>query len=172
MITTELEKKNVFFDFEDYFKSSNKTVNIDINEFLDTFKHQGKIEGYTNICSLENLIEDVSSNINFKKIKTSKSIRIIFIYNQKMSLFTLQDLLSKIYDTVSAECEIIFGTHTDNSLTVEEVKYFIISSGIQNDNSYDNSKSKLSKKLIDENRTLKLENERLKNTLMSLKFKY
>lgn len=164
-----IEKKEdeYFIDFKKYFKSSNNDINVDLYDLLNTLKYKGKIEGYSNISSHKNIIRDITSNINFKNVKNSKATLVLFIMNPNISLFAINELLETVHDSISSKADIVFGSYSDERLKTDELKYFIIYTGIENDISYEADEKY--QKLIHENKILREQNERMKNSLLSLK---
>ena len=75
-----------------------------------------------------------------------------------------------IDEKFSFENETIIGTNSDENIKEDEIKYLLLFTGIEN-NVVSNKEDYDLEKLVYENRVLKEENERMKNTLLGLKLK-
>lgn len=166
----KIETEENFLDFKNFFENSSSNINIDLEDLFNALKYKGRIAGYSNISTFEDISKDITSNIDFaENSKNAKTGLFIFFTNPNISLFSLNEVLQKVHGDISSEAEVIFGIKSDKSLKEDDIKYFVIFTGIENEILYKDNSDEKYLKLIHENRILKKQNERLENTLLSLK---
>jgi cell division protein FtsZ len=62
-------------------------------------------------------------------LSSAKGIMIHWTTNPNVSMFAVSDVMENIHDTVEGNPEIIFGTTTDENLSVDEIKITIVATG-------------------------------------------
>ena len=166
----DLEKQELFIDLKKHINSSNDNINLNLEDLFKALSHKGQIKGCSSISNLENIEKDIFANIDFKEVSNSKCALFFFVTNPNISLFTVNDIMMNIDEKFSFENETIIGTNSDENIKEDEIKYLLLFTGIEN-NVVSNKEDYDLEKLVYENRVLKEENERMKNTLLGLKLK-
>jgi cell division protein FtsZ len=69
----------------------------------------------------------------------AQGIMIHWTVSPKVSMFALSDIMDNIHDTIDGDAYVIFGTTTDNTLDVDEVKITIVATGFQESNTLEQS---------------------------------
>jgi len=65
----------------------------------------------------------------------AQGIMIHWTVSPKVSMFALSDIMENIHDTIDGDAYVIFGTTTDNTLDIDEVKITIVATGFQDTSS-------------------------------------
>jgi len=155
-----------FIDFKDYLTSSDDAINICNDDIYDLFSYEGKIVGYSGISNYDKLKEKIVSNIENNNIKKFECAMIVFIYNPEVSFFKINDLMEKTNDSLPSDVELVFGGYLDSKLAIDEIKYFMLISGIKDEEIKIEEEYK---KLLSENRYLKKQNKRMQESLLCMK---
>ena len=87
--------------------------------------------------ALENAIK--SPLLDEISLSGAQGIMIHWTVSPKVSMFALSDIMDNIHDTIDGDAYVIFGTTTDNTLDVDEVKITIVATGFQESNTLEQS---------------------------------
>lgn len=118
----------------------NSDINTDFADVQTIMQHRGmalmgigKAKGEN---AAQRALEDAIDSPLLDKVSLggAKGILIHFNINPQVSLFAINDIMSRIHDTIDSNAEIIFGTTTDKSLEVDEVKITIVATGFESKN--------------------------------------
>ena len=82
--------------------------------------------------SLENAIK--SPLLDEISLSGAQGIMIHWTVSPQVSMFALSNIMENIHDTIDGDAYVIFGTTTDNTLDVDEVKITIVATGFQDTN--------------------------------------
>jgi cell division protein FtsZ len=76
----------------------------------------------------------------------AQGIMIHWTVSPKVSMFALSAIMENIHDTIDGDAYVIFGTTTDETLDIDEVKLTIVATGFQeaNNNTVSNNNQKTS----------------------------
>lgn len=118
----------------------NSDINTDFADVKTIMQHKGmalmgigkaKGEG-----AAQKALEDAIDSPLLDKVSLAgaKGILIHFNIHPQVSLFAINDVMSKIHDTIDLNAEIIFGTTSDNTLETDEVKITIVATGFETKN--------------------------------------
>jgi cell division protein FtsZ len=118
----------------------NSDINTDFADVKTIMQHKGmalmgigKAKGETAAQrALENAID--SPLLDKVSLSGAKGILIHFNIHPQVSLFAINDVMSKIHDTIDSNAEIIFGTTSDSTLETDEVKITIVATGFESKN--------------------------------------
>ncbi len=118
----------------------NSDINTDFADVKTIMQHRGmalmgigKAKGENAAQrALENAIE--SPLLDKVSLSGAKGILIHFNIHPQVSLFAINDVMSRIHDTIDSNAEIIFGTTSDNTLETDEVKITIVATGFESKN--------------------------------------
>ena len=118
----------------------NSDINTDFADVKTIMQHKGmalmgigraKGEGAA-VQALENAID--SPLLDKMSLSGAKGILIHFNINPQVSLFAINNVMSRIHETIDSNAEVIFGTTTDPSLEKDEVKITIVATGFESKN--------------------------------------
>lgn len=114
-------------------ETTSSDINIDKDDLCRTLSFKGNIRGFVGNAGLtENINEDILKSVGLKNFQKAKSIIITFIFNEKASnLMRLTSFMEEINFLVSKECEVVYGTETNNFLDVDTIAYKILLTGIE-----------------------------------------
>jgi len=133
--------------FEVSINPNNSNLNTDLEDIKTVMKHKGlsligmaKYKGAkATIRAFEKAIDSpLLENIT---LNDAKGIIIHFTLHPKASIFAVNDVMSRIDNSLDSDADIIFGTTIDSSLEFNEVKVIVIATGID--------KKKLTEKVSD-----------------------
>jgi len=118
----------------------NSDINTDFADVKTIMQHKGmalmgigKAKGENAAQrALENAID--SPLLDKVSLGGAKGILIHFNIHPQVSLFAINDVMSRIHDTIDSNAEIIFGTTSDNTLETDEVKITIVATGFESKN--------------------------------------
>ena len=118
----------------------NSDINTDFADVKTIMQHKGmalmgigKAKGEN---AAQKALEDAIDSPLLDKVSLggAKGILIHFNIHPQVSLFAINDVMSKIHDTIDSNAEIIFGTTSDNTLETDEVKITIVATGFESKN--------------------------------------
>ncbi|XPV69959.1 MAG: cell division protein FtsZ [Halarcobacter sp.] len=118
----------------------NSDINTDFADVKTIMQHKGmalmgigKAKGENAAQrALENAID--SPLLDKVSLGGAKGILIHFNIHPQVSLFAINDVMSRIHETIDSNAEIIFGTTSDNTLETDEVKITIVATGFESKN--------------------------------------
>ncbi|MEA3289429.1 MAG: hypothetical protein U9Q04_04520 [Campylobacterota bacterium] len=149
-------------------------INIDQADMCRLLSHKGGIKGYSSRAKARNLINDIIINTGMDNIKNCKSLIIEYKINPNVNLFGLGDTMEDLSNLTSDQCEVVFGTQTADTIPKDLIEYKILLSGIDDQyakaDKIDNNELEIKyKKVLEENKLLRDQKERMELTVMSLK---
>ncbi|NVJ53530.1 MAG: cell division protein FtsZ [Campylobacteraceae bacterium] len=115
----------------------NSDINTDFADVKTIMQHKGmalmgigKAKGE---AAAQRALEDAIESPLLDKVSLggAKGILIHFNIHPQVSLFAINDVMSKIHETIDSNAEIIFGTTSDNTLETDEVKITIVATGFE-----------------------------------------
>ena len=118
----------------------NSDINTDFADVKTIMQHKGmalmgigKAKGEN---AAQRALEDAIESPLLDKLSLggAKGILIHFNIHPQVSLFAINDVMSKIHETIDSNAEIIFGTTSDNTLEKDEVKITIVATGFESRN--------------------------------------
>ncbi|WP_424687173.1 cell division protein FtsZ [Halarcobacter ebronensis] len=118
----------------------NSDINTDFADVKTIMQHKGmalmgigKAKGE---AAAQRALEDAIESPLLDKVSLggAKGILIHFNIHPQVSLFAINDVMSKIHETIDSNAEIIFGTTSDNTLETDEVKITIVATGFESKN--------------------------------------
>ncbi|RXK10779.1 cell division protein FtsZ [Halarcobacter bivalviorum] len=118
----------------------NSDINTDFADVKTIMQHKGmalmgigKAKGEN---AAQRALEDAIDSPLLDKVSLggAKGILIHFNIHPQVSLFAINDVMSKIHDTIDSNAEIIFGTTSDSTLETDEVKITIVATGFESKN--------------------------------------
>ncbi len=118
----------------------NSDINTDFADVQTIMQHRGmalmgigKAKGED---AAQRALEDAIDSPLLDKVSLSgaKGILIHFNTHPQVSLFAINDVMSRIHDTIDSNAEIIFGTTSDSTLETDEVKITIVATGFESKN--------------------------------------
>ena len=118
----------------------NSDINTDFADVQTIMQHKGmalmgigKSKGEN---AAQRALEDAIDSPLLDKVSLSgaKGILIHFNTHPQVSLFAINDVMSRIHETIDSNAEIIFGTTSDNTLETDEVKITIVATGFESKN--------------------------------------
>ncbi|WP_258238974.1 MULTISPECIES: cell division protein FtsZ [unclassified Arcobacter] len=118
----------------------NSDINTDFADVKTIMQHKGmalmgigKAKGDD---AAQRALEDAIESPLLDKVSLggAKGILIHFNIHPQVSLFAINDVMSKIHETIDSNAEIIFGTTSDNTLETDEVKITIVATGFESKN--------------------------------------
>lgn len=118
----------------------NSDINTDFADVKTIMQHRGmalmgigKAKGDD---AAQKALEDAIDSPLLDKVSLSgaKGILIHFNIHPQVSLFAINDVMSRIHDTIDSNAEIIFGTTSDSTLETDEVKITIVATGFESRN--------------------------------------
>ncbi|WP_321311257.1 cell division protein FtsZ [Halarcobacter sp.] len=118
----------------------NSDINTDFADVKTIMQHKGmalmgigKAKGEN---AAQKALEDAIDSPLLDKVSLSgaKGILIHFNTHPQVSLFAINDVMSKIHETIDSNAEIIFGTTSDSTLETDEVKITIVATGFESKN--------------------------------------
>lgn len=165
--------KNSIKEFKDLkLKNPTNEINIDLDDINLILNNQGKISGYSNIVEIKYLIDDILQNIPVDEFKNAKGIMCTYVSNENISMLDISDAMEKINELIPNDCEVIFGTSSTDDLSINEIGYKILLTGIGNNlqelSNIQNPDLKFHKQLYDENHLLKNKNSDLEKQVRVL----
>jgi cell division protein FtsZ len=115
----------------------NSDINTDFADIKTIMQHRGMALmgiGYGKgdnaaELALQSAIE--SPLLDKMSLSGAKGMLIHFHTNPQVSMFAISDVMSKINDTIHGDAEVIFGTTSDDSLEIDEVKITIVATGFE-----------------------------------------
>jgi len=115
--------------------SGENDINLDFADLQTIMSHKGRSlmgigkseEGNANQAIKEALESPLIDNLNFSK---SKGVLIHFNIHENYPFFQLGMAMEEFQEQLSDDCEVIFGTTTDNSLPEEEIQITLVATGI------------------------------------------
>lgn len=117
---------------------SSEDIYIDREDLCKIMSCKGNMVGYTNSSSSDNISEDVISHIGIDNIRKAKMVLIIYSVNPHVSLINISKFTDDLYGFCSPECNVLFGTETDDAIDRNVVQYKILLTGIDNTDSKSN----------------------------------
>jgi cell division protein FtsZ len=115
----------------------NSDINVDFNDVRTIMQNRGTALMGIGKGRGENAAQDAMTNaiksplLDEVSLTNAKGIMIHWTFNKNLSLFAITDIMRNIHNTIDTNADIIFGTTTDDSLAVDEVKITIIATGFQ-----------------------------------------
>ena len=115
----------------------NSDINVDFNDVRTIMQNRGTALMGIGKGRGENAAQDAMANaiksplLDEVSLTNAKGIMIHWTFNKNLSLFAITDIMRNIHNTIDTNADIIFGTTTDDSLAVDEVKITIIATGFQ-----------------------------------------
>jgi len=118
----------------------NSDINTDFADVKTIMQHKGmalmgigKAKGDN---AAQKALEDAIDSPLLDKVSLNgaKGILIHFNTHPQVSLFAINDVMSKIHETIDSNAEIIFGTTCDSTLETDEVKITIVATGFESRN--------------------------------------
>ncbi len=118
----------------------NSDINTDFADVKTIMQHRGmalmgigKAKGEN---AAQKALEDAIDSPLLDKVSLggAKGILIHFNIHPQVSLFAINDVMSRIHDTIDSNAEIIFGTTSDSTLETDEVKITIVATGFESKN--------------------------------------
>jgi len=118
----------------------NSDINTDFADVQTIMQHKGmalmgigKAKGDQ---AAQRALEDAIDSPLLDKVSLggAKGILIHFNTHPQVSLFAINDVMSRIHETIDSNAEIIFGTTSDNTLEPDEVKITIVATGFESKN--------------------------------------
>ncbi len=118
----------------------NSDINTDFADVKAIMQHRGmalmgigKAKGEN---AAQKALEDAIDSPLLDKVSLggAKGILIHFNIHPQVSLFAINDVMSRIHDTIDSNAEIIFGTTSDSTLETDEVKITIVATGFESKN--------------------------------------
>lgn len=118
----------------------NSDINTDFADVKTIMQHRGmalmgigKAKGDN---AAQRALEDAIDSPLLDKVSLggAKGILIHFNIHPQVSLFAINDVMSRIQETIDSNAEIIFGTTSDNTLETDEVKITIVATGFESRN--------------------------------------
>ena len=106
-------------------------INIDLNDFMKILNTKGRVSGYADIVDIDKLYDSIIKNISIEDLKHAKGSIFTFIANKDVSMFAIGDLMEKIQNEINMECEVLFEINTTSSLSVNQIGYKILITGIE-----------------------------------------
>lgn len=179
----------IFKDFKDLkIENPKDDINIDYADLKHVLNMKGRVSGYSNITDSKNLYDDIVQNIPKEDFKNAKAVICTYIVNPDVSMFAIGDVMEKLHDLLVGNAEVLFGTSTTDDLSIYEIGYKILITGIE-DYDFEKIESnqdfdlRFHKQLYNENhllknkfsdmeieiRTLKAQKDRLEKSLLALK---
>lgn len=162
--------------------TSQEGITIDKTDLCRAMSFRGNIVGYTNSSYAKNLSKDIIFNVGADNIQKAKTILIIYSIHPHCKPLNISDFMETIDSLCSDECELCFGTEIDDSLDKNMIQYKVLLTGIENTQNFNYIETNTDKSLAQntqlENRynelvkkynDLKILNERLELSLLSLK---
>jgi len=138
----------------------NSDINTDFADVKTIMQHRGmalmgigKAKGED---AAQRALEDAIESPLLDKVSLggAKGILIHFNIHPQVSLFTINNVMGTIHDTIDNNAEVIFGTTSDESLEKDEVKITIVATGfeskqddVQFDSSSNNANENISQQL-------------------------
>lgn len=122
-------KQKKYKSFCDLLKEEDQ-ISVNSEDLCMMFNEHGRISGYSHQVKVEDLYDEIVSNINIDDLQTSKAIAILFFMNQKHhSMLELSDVLEKIYELLPQEILVNFGSYLTNSVEPGYLEYRVILTG-------------------------------------------
>lgn len=122
----------IFKDFKDLkIEDPKDDINIDYADLKHVLNIKGRVCGYSNITDSENLYDDIVQNIPVEDFKNAKAVIITYIVNPDVSMFAIGDVMEKLHDLLIGNGEVLFGTSTTDDLSINEIGYKILITGIE-----------------------------------------
>ncbi|WP_417324453.1 cell division protein FtsZ [Halarcobacter sp.] len=118
----------------------NSDINTDFADVKTIMQHKGMalmgIGKAKGDAAAQRALEDAIESPLLDKVSLggAKGILIHFNIHPQVSLFAINDVMSKIHETIDSNAEIIFGTTSDNTLETDEVKITIVATGFESKN--------------------------------------
>lgn len=134
--------------------SGNSDINTDFSDVQTIMQHKGMALMGIGRAKGENAtlraLEDAVDSPLLDKVSLSgaKGILIHFTIHPDISMFSINNVMGTIHDTIDSNAEIIFGTTTDNALQKDEAKITIVATGFESNN---NKEKDESSNIIDDN---------------------
>ncbi|QOG11396.1 cell division protein FtsZ [Arcobacter sp. FWKO B] len=116
----------------------NNDINVDFADIKKIMQHKGmalmgvgRAKGDdAAIQALDDAIE--SPLLDKMSLSSARGILIHFNVHPQVSLFSINDVMSRLYETIeSGSADVIFGTTTDETLDRDEVKITIVATGFE-----------------------------------------
>jgi len=115
----------------EYNHEDNINIYIDFNDLMKVLNTKGRVSGYADIVDIDKLYDSIIKNISVEDLKHAKSSIFTFIVNKDVSMFAIGDLMEKIQNEINIECEVLFEINTTSSLSVNQIGYKILITGIE-----------------------------------------
>jgi cell division protein FtsZ len=118
-------------------KPTNSDINVDFADVKTIMQHRGMALMGIGKGKGENAAKDALENaiksplLDTVSIESAKGIMIHWTFNKNLSLFSITDIMENINASIDTNADIIFGTATDDTLAVDEVKITIIATGFE-----------------------------------------
>lgn len=141
-------------------------INIDDADLKHVLNMKGRVSGYSNIVECKNLYDDIVQNIPKEDFKNAKAVLCTYIVNPDVSIFSIGDVMEKLHELLIGNAEVLFGTSTTENLSVNEIGYKILLTGIE-DYDFDKLANNQEYELIF-HKQLYNENHHLKNKVADL----
>jgi len=118
-------------------KPGSDDINVDFADVKTIMQHRGialmgigKAKGEN--AAFEALEEAVKSPLLDEiSLSSAKGLMIHWTVHPDVPMFAVGDVMDNIYDTLTGNPDIIFGTTTDESLAVDEIKITIVATGFE-----------------------------------------
>lgn len=125
-------------------KPGSDDINVDFADVKTIMQHKGialmgigKAKGDSaaqealDLAIKSPLLDEIS-------LSSAKGIMIHWTINPNVSMFAIGDVMENINDTVEGNPEIIFGTTTDETLDIDEIKITIVATGFESSDQEEN----------------------------------
>ncbi len=115
-------------------------INTDFADVKTIMQHRGIALMGIGKAKGENASQEALNNaiisplLDKVSLSGAKGILIHFNINPQVSLLAINDVMSTIHETIDSNAQVIFGTTTDTSLAVDEVKITIVATGFESKN--------------------------------------
>lgn len=118
-------------------KPGSSDINVDFADVKTIMQHRGMALMGIGKGKGDNAARDALENaiksplLDEVSLQSAKGIMIHWTFNKNLSLFSVTDIMENINDTIDTNADIIFGTTTDDTLAIDEVKITIVATGFE-----------------------------------------
>ena len=127
----------------------NSDINTDFADVKTIMQHRGMslmgVGRAKGDNAAQKALNDAIESPLLDKVSLSgaKGILIHFNIHPQVSLFTINNVMGSIHDTIDSNAEVIFGTTSDKSLAKDEVKITIVATGFESKDEVNNKDNKI-----------------------------
>lgn len=104
-------------------------INVDFKDYRTILSHTGIIKGLVESYNNNELLNIFNEKLK-ADLSNSKGVLIVFELHEEQSLLIINDFMEAVYSYINNECEVIFGTETNNLLGKDIVNLKIIIAGL------------------------------------------